>query len=364
MIISVELKNFRNFAYARAELDERVNIVFGPNGYGKSNFLEALYVCGFGRSFRGSGQQIVKFDADFARVVAKNPQHETLEAVFLPNGVKNFILNSKRLPRLRDLLGKFPTIYVGPDEVNIVAGSPSKRRNFLDFTISQYDPVYVSELGAYVKSVAQRNSALRGVAEGEIAGGMVLIETIDEQVAHHGAQVLATRSRFLRMISPLATEIFAAISGIERQLDIEYLSTAAENLDDPELERVYFERLCARRKSDLKTFQTAIGPHRDDIEIYLGNLPAKKFASWGQVRMISLALHLAAARILEEKIGRTPTLLFDDALAELDPQRAHSVLEIAPQFGQIVVATPHPEHLIEDAKVFRLAEAGKIVEGK
>ncbi len=364
MILQVELKNYRNIAHFRGELSGKLNVVYGPNGSGKSNFLEALYVCGFGRSFRGARQQIVKFDEEFARVSAKNPEKDFLEAVFLANGVKNFFLNGKKLSRLRDLLGKFPVVYVGPDEVNIVAGSPRKRRNFLDFTISQYDPEYVAELANYVNSVAQRNSALRGVAEKSVAGGMILIETIDEKVARHGAVVLEKRLKFLSAVVPVAADIFSAISGIDgAKLEVEYVaSIGSAEPDRTRLERHFFDHLVRRRKTDLKTFTTPIGPHRDDIEIFLNGLPAKQFASWGQVRMISLALHLASARILEEKIARTPTVLFDDALAELDPQRSKAVLSVAPQFGQIVVATPHPEHLIEGAKVFAFERPGELVE--
>ncbi|RKZ32940.1 hypothetical protein DRQ33_04990, partial [bacterium] len=238
---------------------------------------------------------------------------------------------------------------IGPDEVQVIAGSPDNRRNIMDFHISQFDPDYVDNLSNYLRSIRQRNAALKGVARETVAGGMILIDSWDEKIANHGAKIIQKRIKFLQNIAPISADIYSAISGNENsQITLRYNCSIAENPMVDNLEEIFLKKLRLHRKRDIDTFQTTFGPHRDDIDIELDGLPARKFASWGQVRMIALSIFFSVAQMISEHIGRIPTILMDDALAELDPVRAKSVLEIAPQFGQIMVATPHPAHLIDN----------------
>ncbi len=367
MIVALKLINYRNIQSAEIELSPHLNIIFGENGVGKSNLLESAYICAFGRSFRGKNQQYVRFDSDFARVDAKNPQGESIQIIFLPDGERNIIFNNKKLPRVSELLGKFPMTYIGPHQVMVVAGSPSERRELLDSHISQFDNEYLENLRNYFRSIHQRNAALRGVAQNDIAGGMILLDSLDEKIAYHGTQIIRMRMKFISELAPICSDIFSAISNDDsRKIKLEYKCSVAENPSIEDLEQYFLNRLKSHRNQDLKFFQTTIGPHRDDIDIELDSLPARKFASWGQVRMIALAIYLGSARIVSERIGRTPTILLDDALAELDPNRAQTVLKIAPEIGQIIVATPHPSHIIDsdDLKIFEFARPGEIIESK
>ncbi|MCD6595716.1 DNA replication/repair protein RecF [bacterium] len=367
MIISLKLINYRNIPSAEIELSPHLNIIFGENGVGKSNLLESAYICGFGRSFRGKSQQLVKFDSDFARVDARNPQHECIQLVFIPDGERNILFNNKKMPKISQLLGKFPITYVGPHQVMAVAGSPVERRELLDSHISQFDREYLGNLRNYIRCVHQRNAALRGVSQNDVAGGMILIDSWDEKIALNGASIIRARMKFIAELAPICSEIFSAISGNDdKNIELQYKCSVAENPSIENLEQYYLEQLKLRRNQDFKLFQTTIGPHRDDIKIKLDGLPARNFASWGQVRMIALALYLSSARIVSERIGRTPTILLDDALAELDPKRAQTVLKIAPEIGQIMVATPHPSHIINEnnLKIFKFNEPGKIIESK
>ncbi len=363
MLQSLSLENFRNFGYAQLEFSSGVNVIFGPNGVGKTNLLEAAYVCGFGNSFRGRRQQFVRMGEEFARVVGTGEDRTKVEVVFTAHGEKRVVLNGKRLPRLSELLGKFPISYVGPHQILVVAGMPQTRRFFVDSHRCQYDPEYTRSLYEYRRSLRQRNAALRGISSGTVAGGMVLLEAWDDKLISAGVEVIRGRIDFLRRLEPIAQDIFAAISdGALPTLRLVYKSTVTDDPEGQELAQEFRRKLAERRKYELEHLETTVGPHRDDVEILLGELPARSFASWGQMRMISLALYLSAARLLGERTGRVPTLLLDDAFAELDPKAAKAAMKILPQIGQAIVATPHPEQVevAEGAKKFILRSAGEI----
>ena len=365
MIAEIFIKNFRNLSRAELSFSSSLNLIFGENGSGKTSLLEAIYLCGFGRSFKGSNQIFTKIGEDFAKIFGKNEERNEIEIIFTKDGEKKIVFNGKRIIKISGLLGHFPMTYIGPGEVMAVAGSPSVRRTLIDSHICQFDSEFTSTLLAYKHSVRQRNAALRGVANNEIAGGTVLIDAWDEKVANLGAKVIEYRIDFLKKLSPLASNIFNAIAGNGAgELFLKYRCTVAKNPQIDDLEGLFFARLREMRDYHLQRFETTIGPHRDDVEIFLKNFPAKQFASWGQVRMISLALYLGAAKILSEHTQPVPTIMLDDALAELDPKRARAALEIVPEIGQTIVATPHPEQIknFAEAKVFTFVEPGNIIE--
>ena len=365
MLKDINIENFRNFNNAELHFAPNLNIILGQNGVGKSNLLEAAYLCGLGKTFRGHNQVLVRIDQQFAKIAADSEDRNEVEIVLLPGGERNITFNDKKVPRISQLLGKFPMTYIGPEEVMLVAGAPSLRRAILDTHLCQFDTEYVSHLSHYQRSIRQRNAALRGVASHTMAGGMVLIDSWDEKVAKSGSAVTATRIDFLQKLSPIATEIFSAIAGEGIfALNMKYRSTALENPDVSDFENKFYEKLAQRRKLDLIRFDTSIGPHRDDIEIHLGNFDARHFASWGQIRMISLAMYLASVKILSEHTQHTPTILLDDALAELDPVRSRAALDFFPQIGQALVATPHPEQVrdITGAKHFIFSAPGVVLE--
>ncbi len=367
MIKFLTLENFRNINDTELSFAPTLNIIFGENAFGKSNILEAIFLCGFGRSFRGYGQPLIRFDKEFAHIVGTDENRNVVEIFLRLDGNRNVLFNNKRLIRITELLGKFPTTYIGPQEVMVVAGSPSVRRALLDTHLCQLDVEYAENLLAYERAMRQRNASLRGISEGTMAGGVVLIDAWDEKISAYGTILLKKRVDFIRKLSVMAMEIFSAICGEDAyRLSIKYKSTIADNLEIDDLAALFMEKLAKIRKIDLLKFETTIGPHRDDVEIMLGNFAARLFASWGQVRIISLALYLGAARVLAEQTAKVPALLLDDALAELDPRRAKMALDIIPNIGQAFVATPHPEQIknVDSGKIFTFLSPGNIVENK
>ena len=365
MLANLKLKNFRNYEYAEISLSPTLNIITAPNGYGKTNLLEAIYLCGFGKSFRGTNQRFVNFDAEFARIEASAPERTKITIVIQADGTKKITLNEKGINKLSELLGYFPITYIGPGEIAVVSGPPSIRRKMMDAHICQFDPIYTETLISYHKILKRRNAALKGIAEQTIAGGMILLDTLEDQLANYGARIIAERMKFLDAISPLAADFFSTIHG-EKAPEIKFIyqSTIQIPQDITKLTTALKTALESMRRRDLALFSTTIGPHRDDFTIVIDGLPARRFASWGQSRMISLAIYFSAAKLTGDKSRKIPTVLLDDALAELDPERARNALEIAPTVAQVVAVTPHemPEVNAAKTKKFRMPEPGKIEE--
>jgi len=365
MFQCIEMKDFRNFQTIKVEFSPTVNIIYGENGSGKSNLLEALYLCSFGKSFRGSKQPFVRFDCEFARIKTRNPDRESVEIIIRQNGRKQILLNTKRIPQYTKLLGHFPTTYIGPNEIMLVSGSPSVRRSMLDSHLCQFDPEYVQALIDYNNTVKRRNASLKGIAEKTLVGGMVLIETLDEQIAKLGCIINRGRLKFLKEIEINVKDYFENIFGPNApELGLEYESTVCNDPMSEDYKKYFIKKLKYSRKKDLILTQTTIGPHRDDLKITLNDLPARTYASWGQARMISLAVYLAATKLTGDKARRIPTVLLDDALAELDNERAIRAIDIVPSVGQVTVVTPH--HNISttysNTKRFKFLEKGVIQE--
>lgn len=367
MIDHIEISNFRNLESRRLKFDGKLNIIFGENGFGKSNLLESIYFCGFGKSFRTGTQQFVRFDAEHALIIGTNDDKDVLKVAFSSENAKNIILNNKKIARTSQLLGTFPTTFIGPEEIEVASGAPAIRRKLLDEHLCQTDFHYTNMLSSYKKNLEQRNGIMRISQYTRSPERELLIDSIDEICARDGSFITLRRMEYVSRIRNTAQELFNRISGDSAGLlDIKYISTVC---DEPKLSVIvsaFCERLKKNRTGDIKLAQTTIGPHRDELEIYLNGNAARKFASRGQLRMISLALYLSAACDLSQNLGRVPTILLDDALAELDPSKAAAALELVPTLGQTIVATPHPHHVEFSTialKKFIFAQSGVVTEG-
>ncbi len=366
MIDHIEISNFRNLESRRLKFNSKLNIIFGENGFGKSNLLEAIYFCGFGKSFRSGTQQFVRFGEEYALIIGSNEDKDILKVAFSSDNAKNIIFNNKKIARTSQLLGKFPTTFVGPEEIEVASGAPAIRRKLLDEHLCQTDFNYTNALSAYNKNLAQRNGIMRISQYTRNPERELLIDSIDEICASDGSFIILRRMEYISRIKSTAQEIFNIISCENAgELDIKYVSTV---LDEPSINKItntFCDKLKQRRTNDIKLAQTTVGPHRDELEIYLNGNAARKFASRGQLRMISLALYLSAACDLSQNLGRVPTILLDDALAELDPSKAAAALELVPTLGQTIVATPHPHHVEFSTialKKFIFSHAGVISE--
>lgn len=324
----ISLTDFRNYERLLVRPHRELNFVTGPNARGKTNFLEAVFFSGLGRSFRGNDRDVIRWGADRAllRAVFEIANSTfNVDADISSDGKKKLLIDGADNGR-RDLPGRFGIILFKPDDLQIIKGSPAQRRDYIDSDLGIMEPLYRDALLKYRRVLAHRNNVLRN-------GGEPLGDTLkvwNEQLYNYGGRVLYFRLKLLKKFFPLVKQAYGDISGADEELEIRYLSTITLS-GTATMDQITGEFAAegkARQKEELYKKQTVIGPHRDDVVFYLNGKDVKQFGSQGQIRSLVLALKTAQMKMFRNETGEHPVLLLDDVFTELDEFRQRYLIEM------------------------------------
>jgi DNA replication and repair protein RecF len=338
----ISLTQFRNYLSRRFYFNEKIIGISGTNGSGKTNLLDALYFLCFTKSyFSKPDTQSVHQNSAGYRIegnIEKNGAVNNLVCILRENNRKEFQLNRESYRKFSDHIGKFPCVFIAPDDVQIITDGSEARRHFLDTLLSQLDHDYLRQLIDYKKILDERNSLLRSAAERNYFDNE-LLNTIDEQLIRSGEQIFTARKRFLASLLPLVLQEYTAISKSNDDIVLNYCS----QLDTAS----FTELLKENRQRDLYLQRTGCGIHKDDIEIQMRQLPFKNIASQGQRKSLLFALKLAEFSVLKEKNGFAPLLLLDDVFEKLDERRMHNLLRkvCREETGQVFITDTHQVRL-------------------
>ena len=358
VVESLEVSDFRNYREAAVRFSPGTNLLYGDNAQGKTNLLEAIYLCGTTRSHRmAKDRDMVRFGAENAHLRALVRKDSGLYQVDLhlkQRGAKGVAVNKAPVRRAQDLFGVLHLVLFSPEDLQIVKGGPAERRRFVDMELSQIDPVYLSDLTDYNRALSQRNRLLK-----DLERDPGLSETLplwDEQLVRFGSRVIRRRREFVEEICPTLERIHSDLTGGKERLTLSYEPDAAE--------KNFGEELALAEERDIRFGSTSRGPHRDDVSFISNNIDIRRFGSQGQQRTTALSLKLAELTFVEERIRETPVLLLDDVLSELDQDRRRFLLKRIGGIQTIVTGTG-PEEFLREAvavdKVFRVTE-GQIEE--
>ena len=320
-INSILLENFRNYDNQEIKLNKNINVIYGNNAQGKTNIIESVFLCAYGKSFRAKkDSELIKFDKDICKVeisYSKVDREGTIKAEI--NDKKTFFANGVKQNKISDIIGKINVVIFTPDDIEIIKDGPQKRRRFLDMMISSLRPNYLHLLNSYNKILEQRNNYLRQIKMENKNPSM--LDIWDEQLSEYSFKIYEYRKYFIEKISESIEDIHSLItkSGKE-EIKIKYISNSKNK-------ESFLENLKKSRAVDIKRGFTATGVHRDDFMIYINNRPVSIFGSQGQQRTAILTLKLCELKIVKEEIGDTPILLLDDYMSELDEKRRTSFLE-------------------------------------
>ena len=318
-IEKIKLQNFRNYEELEINLNKNINIIYGDNAQGKTNILEAIFLCSFGKSFRTSKEkEMIMFEKDKALVEIFYQKKDRDGKIKIEIGNKKQIsINGIKIKKLSELLGNINIVIFTPDDINILKDGPAGRRRFLDIMIGQLRPNYVYNLNMYLKTMEQRNNYLRQIREEQKSEEM--LEIWDEKLAEYGEKIFFYRNEFINKILTKINKIHKNITDEKEEIKIEYISNC-ENKEN------YLKLLKERRKLDIIKGYTTKGVHRDDFVIYINNKEVSSFGSQGQNRTAVLSLKMSELQVVYDEIGEYPILLLDDFMSELDEKRRKNFL--------------------------------------
>jgi len=330
----LKIINFKNYESQTLDFSPRLNCLTGLNGMGKTNVLDAVFFVCLCKSHSGlNDRNLVRHGEDFFRLEAQfksGKEKSKVVAKYQLGGRKEFERNGNAVERLSDHIGQFPVVMIAPDDVSLVQEGSEDRRRFLDTTLSQISADYLRNLVQYNALLKQRNALLKLFFE-QRRFDSVLLESIDRQMPGPAKALYEQRSSFVEQFKPYFADFYAAISGSREAVDMTYQSDLSKGV----LDELFQQSL----EKDRVLQRSTVGPHRDDLLLFMDGLPVKKFASQGQLKSYLLALRLAQYEVLRQQIGQTPILLLDDIFDKLDETRVRQLvgLLIERDFGQVFV---------------------------
>ena len=337
----VELRNFRNYSYEKFFLGKTLNVLLGDNAQGKTNLLESIYFSCIGKSFKTKNEkEMIEHEKSACKILVdfeKNNGNNTILIEFKDN--QKFIkLNEINIIKSSSMLGNLACVFFSPNELKLVKEAPEDRRKFLDIDISQINKAYYTSLVKYNKILKERNKLLKSTDDKKI-----LEETLpiwDYQLAVCASDVILYRLEFVNKISVLSLIEHKFLSNNKEELVVKYSSCDNfENKTKEQIEQILINKLLESREKDFKLKYTTIGPHRDDLKIYLNNLEVKNYGSQGQQRTALLAIKLAELEVFKEVFGEYPLLLLDDVFSELDESRKLKLFKRVQNLQTIITTT-------------------------
>ena len=369
IIKDISVDGYKNLRDVNISLDEGVNILCGRNAQGKTNLIEAVWICSGCRSFRSTRDKaFVGFEAQRASVNVDFQDKLRLQSISFSvekNAVKErkITLNGVRLPLLSKLFGSLKCVVFTPEDLELSKGSPENRRSFLDLSISQIKPSYLAAVNRYNGILYQRNAFLKYAQTHK--HDLSQLDMWDEQLASAGAYISVLRYNYSVKLDAFTKELYGSISGGRESLALAYHSTvyrdgvSLSELTD-EHKKIFLDTLRSHCETDIRAGFTTCGVHRDDIITRIDGLNSREYGSQGQSRSIALILKLAQARILAEETGEAPVILLDDVMSELDSQRQSFILNSI-EGMQLIITTCDAASVLKlrGGRVFSV-EAGRI----
>ena len=326
---------FKNLKDISMTPNERLNILIGENAQGKTNLIEAIWLCTGVKSFRSTkDKDMIDLEgerADITLTFEDNARTQTIKYSVMRQDIKNKLitLNGVKLPLPSRLFGNLRCVVFTPEDLSLSKGSPDNRRQFLDLSISQIKGRYASVVQRYNNILEQRNTLLKTIAFGRAQADD--LDVWDIQLAKLGSYISMMRYNYSKKLGQVCAGLFDDISKGREKLSLYYQSTVFNELEERtdysgDLADEYLQRLSASRNEDIRLGFTTKGVHRDDLCGIINGVPLREFASQGQHRSAALVMKLSQAYILTEETDDPPVILLDDVMSELDRSRQEFVI--------------------------------------
>ena len=359
----LRLFDFRNYASLDLEMDPGMNLILGENAQGKTNLLEAVCYLSTGRSFRTTRtQELIRFGCDFADLSAEvfsQGREQSIRAVlFSGRRPRQLYLGGVKQKSAGNLPGVLTTVLFCPEDLLVLKGGSQARRRLIDNALCQLRPGYAAALLEYGKLLDSKSRILKDYREKPDLLGP--LPEYNYRLAQVGTILIAHRARYLEALSKAASDYHHAFSAGREQLTLQYhtVSTVRNPFAD---KKCIFEQLLDHQEShyraELDSGQALTGPHKDDFDALLGEIPIKAFGSQGQTRTAAISLKLSERELLRRDTGEEPVLLLDDVLSELDAARQDFVLNQITS-GQVLITCCELDRLTQIGRTITISNGG------
>ena len=331
-INKIKINNFRNYNNEEINLEKNINVFYGENAQGKTNIIEAIFLCSMGKSFRAKqDKEMIKLNENNSIVEIEFFKSDRDGKIKIQLGNrKTVFVNGIKIKKLSELLGNLNVVMFTPDDINILKGGPQNRRKFLDIMISQLRPNYMHLLTLYKQTLEQRNNYLKQIKFENKPENM--LDIWDEKLVDYGIKIYEYRNEFIEKIQKKIKNIHFNITQEKENIEIKYFSDASTRQN-------FINELKSKRKLDIIKGFTTKGVHHDDFLIYLNDKQVNIYGSQGQHRTAMLSLKLSELQVIYDDIGEYPILLLDDFMSELDEKRRKNFLENIKNIQVIITCT-------------------------
>lgn len=332
----LKLINFRNYNELNLEFNKNVNIILGDNAQGKTNILESIYYCSIGKSHRtNKDKELIKWDKQQAYIktyVCKERLDKNIEIVILKEGKKAININGIKISKISELMGNLNVVMFSPEDLKIIKESPSYRRKFMDIELCKISGSYYFNLVQYNKVLNERNTLLKKYQSNDSR----IIDIYDEQLSKYGSYIVKSRGEYINKLNDKGKIIHRDITSGSENICFKYISPVN---DISNIKNEIREILYKSRKNDIERRTTTVGPHRDDLSIYINNIDVRSYGSQGQQRTSALTIKFASLEIIKDLTGEYPVLLLDDVLSELDEKRQKYILNSINNIQTLITGT-------------------------
>lgn len=348
----LRLHAFRAHAHSEFSFAPKVNLLWGANGIGKTNVLEALHYLCLTKSFLVSQDgYVLRKGCPFFEVEGQlegvRRSALRVKLVYTLEGEKRVFVNGAPMERLSDIVGMLPVVVCAPSDQVLTAGEPEERRRFLNNILSQARPRHLDDLMRYRRVLMQRNELLRQARQRRSTIPRTVLESWNAELVLFGSRIIAARQQFLREFSHFMETAYARIASATEQptLTYETIAPLAEETDEAQVAEQYARLLVEIERKEKEMGRTLVGPHRDELIFRLNNFEVRRYASQGQHRTFGLALKLAQYFYLQDRLEEPPILLLDDVFDNLDDRRTRVFVEMltTEAIGQSLITSARPE---------------------
>ena len=354
------LRDFRSWALADLELQPGRTVFVGPNGFGKTNLIEALwYSATLGSHRVGTDAPLIRAGASRAvvsTIVVNDGRECAIDLEIAAGRANKARFNRSPVRSTREIVGVLHAVLFAPEDLALVRGDPAERRRYLDDLATLRRPTVAAVRADYEKVLRQRTALLKsasGIRYRSDPGALDTLDVWDSRLAEHGAELMSARIDLVNQLAPEVEKAYQLLAPGSRPASVAYRSSLGADAvgeaggnDSEFLEAALLAALAERRAAELERGVCLVGPHRDDLELWLGDQPAKGFASHGESWSFAVALRLAAYELLRAD-GSEPVLLLDDVFAELDVARRRALATVAESAEQVLVTAAVVEDIPE-----------------